>query len=140
MSDLGSRLRARGKRLTSQRARVLEAVGALGHATPEEIVLALDGDGGAAVPLSTVYRSLDALQELGLVGHTHVDHRVPSYHLSSHATHVHVVCRGCGDVGEAPLALADGLVAGLADELGFRADISHAAVHGWCRRCVEEEP
>jgi Fur family ferric uptake transcriptional regulator len=140
VSDLGSRLRASGRRLTSQRARVLEALGTLGHATPEEVVTALEADGGGPVPLSTVYRSLDALSDLGLVAHTHVDHRVPSYHLAGHATHVHVVCRGCGWVGEAPLALADGLVAGLAERLGFRADVSHAAVHGWCARCVEEEP
>src|SRR4051812_17748339 len=100
VSDLGERLRARGKRLTSQRERVLGALGSLGHATPDEIVDAVAGDGGDAVPASTVYRALEALQELGLVGHTHVDHRAPSYHLAEHATHLHVVCRGCGWVGE----------------------------------------
>ncbi len=137
MSDLGERLRARGKRLTSQRERVLAAVGALGHATPDEIVDAVAGDGGGSVPSSTVYRALDALSELGLVGHTHVDHRAPSYHLAEHATHLHVVCRGCGWVGEAPLSTADELVARLDESLGFASDVSHAAVHGLCRTCRE---
>ena len=137
MSDLGERLRAQGKRLTSQRERVLTAVGVLGHATPDEIVDAVGSDGGGAVPASTVYRALDALQELGLVGHTHVDHRAPSYHLAEHATHLHVVCRGCGWVGEAPLAVADELVARLDESLGFASDVSHAAVHGVCRTCRE---
>lgn len=137
VSDLGERLRARGKRLTSQRERVLDAVGRLGHATPDEIVDAVAGDGGGAVPASTVYRALEALQELGLVGHTHVDHRAPSYHLAEHATHLHVVCRGCGWVGEAPLAAADELVARLDESLGFASDVSHAAVHGLCRECRE---
>ena len=137
MSDLGERLRAQGKRLTSQRERVLTAVGALGHATPDEIVEAVGSDGGGAVPASTVYRALDALQELGLVGHTHVDHRAPSYHLAEHATHLHVVCRGCGWVGEAPLTVADELVARLDESLGFASDVSHAAVHGLCRTCRE---
>lgn len=140
MSDLGPRLRARGKRLTSQRERVLAAVGRLGHATPEEIADAVAGDGGAALPASTVYRSLDALQELGLVGHTHVDHRTPSYHLAEHATHVHVVCRGCGWVGEVPLEAADELVSRIDEQLGFAADVAHAAVHGLCRRCREDTP
>ena len=135
MSDLGERLRARGKRLTSQRERVLAAVGRLGHATPDEIVDAVAADGADAVPASTVYRALDALQELGLVGHTHVDHRAPSYHLAEHATHLHVVCRGCGWVGEAPLSAADELVARLDESLGFASDVSHAAVHGLCRSC-----
>ena len=140
MSDLGERLRARGKRLTSQRERVLRAVGSLGHATPDEIVDAVGGDGGDAVPASTVYRALDALQELGLVGHTHVDHRAPSYHLAEHATHLHVVCRRCGWVGEAPLATADELVARLDESLGFAADVAHAAVHGLCRTCRSVAP
>ncbi|HZB65875.1 MAG TPA: transcriptional repressor [Ornithinibacter sp.] len=137
MSDLGERLRARGKRLTSQRERVLTAVGGLGHATPDEIVEAVGGDGGGSVPSSTVYRALDALSELGLVGHTHVDHRAPSYHLAEHATHLHVVCRGCGWVGEAPLSTADELVARLDESLGFASDVSHAAVQGLCRTCRE---
>ena len=135
MSDLGERLRARGKRLTSQRERVLAAVGRLGHATPDDIVDAVAADGAGPVPASTVYRALDALQELGLVGHTHVDHRAPSYHLAEHATHLHVVCRGCGWVGEAPLTVADELVARLDESLGFASDVSHAAVHGLCRTC-----
>jgi len=140
MSDLGERLRARGKRLTSQRERVLDAVGRLGHATPDEIVDAVAADGADAVPASTVYRALEALQELGLVGHTHVDHRAPSYHLTEHATHLHVVCRGCGWVGEAPLSTADELVARLDESLGFASDVSHVAVHGLCRSCRSGGP
>jgi Fur family ferric uptake transcriptional regulator len=138
VSDLGERLRARGKRLTSQRERVLAAVGRLGHATPEEVAECVAADGGGALSVSTVYRSLDALQELGLVGHTHVDHRAPSYHLAEHATHVHVVCRGCGWVGEVPLSAADELVARIDEAHGFAADVAHAAVHGRCRRCRED--
>ncbi len=138
VSELGARLRAQGKRLTSQRERVLAAVGRLGHATPEEVADALAADGGSAVPASTVYRALDALQELGLVGHTHVDHRAPSYHLADHATHLHLVCRGCGWVGEVALDVADELVARVDDRLGFAADVSHAAIHGLCRPCREK--
>ncbi|WP_392544166.1 Fur family transcriptional regulator [Oryzobacter telluris] len=138
MSDLGARLRAQGKRLTSQRERVLAAVGRLGHGTPEEIADAVAGDGGSAVPASTVYRALDALQELGLVGHTHVDHRAPSYHLADHATHLHLVCRGCGWVGEVDLDAADELVTRVDERLGFAADVSHAAIHGLCRSCREK--
>lgn len=137
VSDLGARLRAQGKRLTTQRERVLAAVGRLAHATPDEIAEEVAADGGSPLPVSTVYRSLDALQELGLIGHTHVDHRAPSYHLAEHATHVHVVCRGCGYVGEVPLEAADELVARIEHRLGFAADVSHAAVHGLCATCRE---
>ena len=94
--------------------------------------------GGAPMALSTVYRSLEALQELGLVTHTHVDHRVPSYHLTTHATHVHVVCRECGSVEEAPTSVADDLVTRLDARLGFEADVTHAAIHGLCRTCRKQ--
>lgn len=138
MSDLGAQLRARGKRLTTQRERVLTAVGRLGHATPDEITESVGHDGGGPVPVSTVYRSLEALQELGLVTHTHVDHRVPSYHLTTHATHIHVVCRDCGCVDEAPADVAEEFVARLDRSLGFEADVTHAAIHGLCRTCRKQ--
>ena len=138
MSDLGTRLRAAGRRLTPQRQQVLDAVGTLGHASPEQIVDEVSRSAPAPMALSTVYRSLEALQELGLVSHTHVDHRVPSYHLTTHATHVHVVCRDCGRVQEAPTSVADDLVASLDQRLGFDADVTHAAIHGLCRTCRKQ--
>lgn len=135
VSDLGTRLRAAGRRLTPQRQQVLDAVGSLGHATPEQIVEAVSARSAAPMALSTVYRSLEALSDLGLVTHTHVDHRVPSYHLTSHATHIHVVCRQCGAVDEAPTSVAEEFVARLESSLGFEADVTHAAIHGLCRTC-----
>lgn len=135
VSDLGTRLRAAGRRLTPQRQQVLDAVGSLGHATPEQIVEAVSARSAAPMALSTVYRSLEALSDLGLVTHTHVDHRVPSYHLTSHATHIHVVCRQCGAVDEAPTSVAEEFVARLDGSLGFEADVTHAAIHGLCRSC-----
>ncbi len=138
MSDLGERLRAKGMRLTPQRQRVLDAVARLGHASPESIVEAVAAEEGPAMSASTVYRSLDALQELGLLSHTHVDHRVPSYHLTTHATHVHLLCRRCGWVGEVPVEVAHAFVTDLAERTGFAADITHAAVHGLCARCAAD--
>lgn len=138
MSDLGTRLRAAGRRLTPQRQQVLAAVESLGHATPEQIVETVSASGETPMALSTVYRSLEALQELGLVSHTHVDHRVPSYHLTSHASHIHVVCRDCGSVGEAPVDVAEEFVARLGSSLGFEADVTHAAIHGRCSQCRKQ--
>lgn len=138
MSDLGTRLRAAGRRLTPQRQQVLDLVERLGHATPEQIVEAAPATDAAPMALSTVYRSLEALQELGLVTHTHVDHRVPSYHLTTHATHIHVVCRDCGCVDEAPADVAEEFVARLDRSLGFEADVTHAAIHGLCRTCRKQ--
>src|SRR5829696_5251405 len=74
-APLAERLRAHGLRLTAQRQRVLDAVGALEHATPEAIGARLReeaGPAGAAPDTSTVYRTLELLESLDLVRHTHL--------------------------------------------------------------------
>jgi Fur family ferric uptake transcriptional regulator len=58
-------LRSRGLRLTAQRQLVLEAVHALGHSTPDQ-VHARVSETAAGVNITTVYRTLELLEELGL--------------------------------------------------------------------------
>ncbi|HET6653175.1 MAG TPA: transcriptional repressor, partial [Nocardioides sp.] len=55
-------LRSRGYRLTPQRELVLRAVDHLGHATPDEILAEVRKE-SAAVNVSTVYRTLELLEE-----------------------------------------------------------------------------
>ena len=138
-TGLAERLRARGLRLTPQRARVLAAVTALEHATPEAIGARLReeaGPDGAAPDTSTVYRNLELLERLGLVWHTHLGKGAPIYHASEHP-HLHVVCASCGAVESAPAGLLDGTAERLAAELGFTLDVGHVALSGTCRACRE---
>ena len=86
-------LRARGYRVTPQRQLVLEAVTKLEHATPEEICASVQQT-ARGVNISTIYRSLELLEQLGLVTHTHLGHGAPRYHLAAEAEHVHLVCAG----------------------------------------------
>ena len=137
--DVAETLRARGMRMTPQRERVLRAVERLGHATPDAVAEAVDADDGPPLSLSTVYRNLEALERIGAVSHTHLDHRAPSYHLATHANHLHLVCLGCGAVSEAPVAIADAFARAIVDGAGFVVDVRHMAVHGWCARCEGDE-
>ena len=86
--------------MTPQRQLVLEAVAKLGHATPEEIAASVQQT-ASGVNISTIYRTLELLDSLGLVTHTHLNHGAPTYHLASDANHVHLVCQDCGKVDEA---------------------------------------
>jgi len=140
MTDLGSALRARGMRLTPQRRRIIDALSHLAHGTPDTIAAEVAEDGGSPLPLSTIYRGLEALEELGFVSHTHLDHRAPTYHLADHATHLHLVCLGCGSVSEAPVGVADGFAGNLRQVAGFEADVTHMAIHGWCDQCSATRP
>jgi Fur family ferric uptake transcriptional regulator len=137
---LAERLRARGLRLTSQRQRVLAAVAALEHATPEEIATRLReeaGPDGAAPDTSTVYRTLELLERLGLVWHTHLGKGAPVYHAAQHP-HLHVVCQSCGQIISADPGLLDSAAERLAADLGFTVDVGHVALSGTCRACAEK--
>src|SRR6202161_2172109 len=110
-------LRARGYRVTPQRQLVLEAVTKLEHATPEEICADVQQT-ARGVNISTIYRALELLEQLGLVTHTHLGHGAPRYHLAAEAEHVHLVCAGCGRITELAPEAARPLVKALDEEYG----------------------
>lgn len=132
---LRERLRERGLRLTPQRELVLRAVESLGHATPDQVYAEVRAHSDA-VNLSTVYRTLELLDELGLIRHAHLSDRAPTYHAVSGHEHFHLVCRECKRVTSLDRArLAPFLDALEADE-GFVVDVGHLTVFGTCRECA----
>ena len=138
-APLAERLRAQGLRLTAPRQRVLAAVTALEHATPESIVARLREEAGpdsAAPDTSTVYRNLELLERLGLVWHTHLGKGAPVYHAAEHP-HLHVVCQSCGQIASVAPDLLDSAAERLAAELGFTVDVGHVALSGTCGACRE---
>ena len=130
------RLRAHGYRITPQRQFVLEAVAELGHGTPEEILTQVQVR-ASGVNLSTVYRALEVLEEVGLVTHAHLGHGAPTYHAVDDDVHLHLVCRECEAVESIPASMAQGFVQALLDDRGFATDIGHMTVQGRCRTCRE---
>lgn len=128
--DLSARLRSRGMRVTPQREQILAAVRRLGHATPEQI-----GETVPGVDVTTVYRTLELLEELGLVRHAHLGHGAPSFR-PAEDEHVHIVCHNCGAVVDAEPDLVDPLAQRLRQESGFVLDRSHFTVFGRCRACA----
>lgn len=134
-----AQLRARGYRLTPQRQLVLESVGRLGHGTPEEIAAAVRTT-ASGVNISTVYRTLELLEELGLVRHTHLGHGAPTFSVVTPDEHVHLVCRDCGSVAEVEPDVLGPVVQRLSDEQGFTVDVGHFAVFGRCRECAGAAP
>jgi Fur family ferric uptake transcriptional regulator len=128
-------LRAKGYRLTPQRQLVLEAVNALGHATPDEIVEQVRRT-ASGVNISTVYRTLELLEELELVTHTHLGHGAPTYHAASEDEHVHLVCRVCGHVDEVTHEVVADVVRRVGAERGFTVDVGHFAIFGVCAGCT----
>ena len=128
--DLTAALRARGMRVTPQREQVFEAVCSLGHATPEQI-----HDAVPEVDLTTIYRTLEVLEQIGIIKHAHLGHGAPAYRPADD-DHIHVVCHTCGSVVDAPPDLVDALAERLRVDRGFVLDRSHFTVFGLCRVCL----
>ncbi|MHA6792232.1 Fur family transcriptional regulator [Pseudonocardia bannensis] len=135
-TSLRQTLHRRGLRMTPQRQLVIDAVRDLGHATPEQICAQVQS-AAPAVNITTVYRTLDLLERLGMVRHTHLGHGAPTYSEQEHQ-HVHLVCHNCGTVMEAPTDLMDGLAERLRRESGFELDVTHVALSGRCADCPDE--
>lgn len=129
-----STLRARGYRLTPQRELVLAAVERLGHATPDEVLSAVREE-SQAVNVSTVYRTLELLEELGLVRHAHITDRAATYHSAAAPAHVHLVCRKCQGITEVAPELIEPLAEALSDRYDFTTDVGHLTIFGTCGRC-----
>jgi len=134
-SSLAELLRSRGLRLTAQRQLILEAVLNLGHATPEQVHGAVR-EVAAGVNITTIYRTLELLERLGLVRHTHLSHGSPTYHPAGEDQHVHLVCRGCGAVDEMDPERLRPLCDSLASERGFQVDVGHVSLFGVCGDCA----
>ena len=116
---------------------MLSAVLALEHATPDAICAEVQRT-ASSVNLSTVYRTLELLEELDLVSHTHLGHGAPIYHAAHERDHLHLVCGVCGRITEAPSSSADPLVERLRGELGFETDVAHFALFGRCSQCLAQ--
>lgn len=132
--DLSDQLRAKGYRLTPARQLVLGAVVALEHATPDAICAEVQRT-ASSVNLSTVYRTLELLEEIELVSHTHLGHGAPIYHAAHEREHLHLVCGSCGRVIESPSECASTMIAQLRADFGFETDIAHFALYGRCAEC-----
>lgn len=137
MNDLSARLRGSGKRLTPQREMILRAVEQLGHATPDEVLAEVHRH-STSINISTVYRTLEVLEELGLVRHAHLSDRAPTYHSVGGHEHFHLVCRGCHRVISVDAEVVSPLADGLRADFGFAPDIGHLTVFGLCESCRAE--
>lgn len=132
--DWRATLRDRGFRLTPQRELILAAVETLGHATPDE-VLAQVRKSSEAINLSTVYRTLEVLESVGLVRHAHLSDRAATYHSVTDREHFHLVCRKCGRIESVDPSVAAPLAEALTSTQNFDIDMGHLVVFGSCVQC-----
>lgn len=138
-ANVPDRFRERGMRWTPQRRAVVEVLAdSDGHITGAELIERCRAVDPSTIP-STVYRTLDVLDELGLVRHGHGADGREEFHVGPEVEHGHLHCADCGGRWEIRAGQAEGIVADLLAANGFEVDLSHVTVVGRCADCVRRE-
>lgn len=139
LSEPGIRrsLRAGGRRMTAQRAAILRIIDRCeGHIAADELVRQLQAE-YPEINRSTVYRTLQTLEDIGLVRHAHDQTGARAYHRAGEAAHVHLVCRRCGHEQAAEGESVADLFAGIRERYRFEPDPTHFPIFGVCGHCAK---
>jgi len=105
-----------------------------GHITGAELIESCRALDPRTTP-STVYRTLDVLEELGVVSHSHGLEGRQEFHVNPTADHGHLVCAVCGGSWELEPDEIGPLVDGLRGSRGFEIAIDHLSIEGRCAAC-----
>lgn len=133
-------LRERGFRLTPQREIILSVLHDVeGWTTADEIYSRVQ-EISTSLDISTVYRTLDLLQELDLVFGMEIGDGQRRYELLGvHGPHLHLVCQSCGQVIAADLDAARTFGADLQSKYGFRPALEQLSIPGLCPACADSD-
>jgi Fur family ferric uptake transcriptional regulator len=131
-------LRAEGKRITPQRSLLLDVIRrSKGHlGADQRYHLARERD--PRISLSTVYRNLNLLKELGLISRLHLDEEHHHYELKDAANHYHLICSSCGRVIEFDSSLVEQLMADVSAEKDFVVERLRIDLTGLCVECRDK--
>jgi Fe2+ or Zn2+ uptake regulation protein len=134
LDEAAARMRSEGHRMGQARRQVLDVLAAHeGALSADDVATALPG-----VHVSSVYRTLNLLEEIGLVTHVHLAHGPARYELSETAQGTrHLVCEVCGRDVVVPSSLFDEVRRRVEHDYRFVMDADHFAILGRCTACTE---
>ncbi len=131
-----SALNVTGLRATNQRALILEIIRRR-HLDADEIYRQARAK-QPRLSLSTVYRTLQVLKNLGLVEELHFDEAHHHYEMKPSSEHHHLVCLGCGKVVEFECPLSPKMKEDIAREKGFEITGAEIRMTGYCPKCRQK--
>ncbi len=124
-------------RWTPQRGAVVEVLSRTeGHVTGAELVERCRAIDSTTIP-STVYRTLDVLEELGLGRHGHGADGREEFHVTPTEEHGHLHCAVCGGSWEIGERQATVIADVIREPAGFEIDVSHVTIVGRCGACQD---
>jgi Fe2+ or Zn2+ uptake regulation protein len=135
VGEVAARLREAGLRVTRPRLAVTQALHAMGgHHTADEVHTYLVKND---VPLSrmSVYNSLVALADVGLVLRADVRRGAMVYEQAD-TWHHHFICRQCGQISDVSCIVGDKPCLTPLEDVG-RIDEAQVLFRGTCHRCLD---
>ncbi len=134
-TSMAAELSARGMRMTRQRRAVLDTVAAAGSAISPLQVFDAARERCPELGLTTVYRTLEVLGEIGALRRLHGEHCesfVPAASAHGHT----VVCERCGRVTEFTDCDMHAVAAAAAKQTGYRITEHFLQLSGVCPECL----
>jgi len=129
-------LNSAGLRMTHQRALILEII-RQGHLDADE-VYHQSRERNTHLSLSTVYRTLRKLKELGLIEELHFDEGHHHYEVKTPVEHHHLVCLSCGKIVEFKCLLSEKMKDNIGHEKGFEVTGAEVQMTGYCSKCRQK--
>lgn len=134
---LQASLKSSGLRMTVPRKAVCRVLAESHdeHLTAADLHRRVEEVTGGRVDPSTIYRTIDALEEAGHLHHVHFGHGPGVVHLSEESQHHHIVCESCGrtvDLEQEELKSLTNLL----DSHGYSPGSVHFAIIARCQKCT----
>jgi len=127
-------LKEKGYKLTPQRRLIADIIHDAGdHVTADDIIDRVKAR-MPGVNKSTIYRTLDTLEEAGCVIKSESGDRF-IYHHTEVSHHHHLVCQKCGKTIDCGENLFLEVEKTLFSQYGFRSDFKHLIISGICDSC-----
>ena len=134
-------LRQRGYRLTSQREAVLLALHEIAYPAAVDEIFNRASTKSGDLELTTVYRTLDLLNSMGLVAIIDSGDKQRLYELAAgNHPHLHLVCKGCGRITGVDLDQFQPVIDRIKQLAHFSVDLGSITVQGTCTDCAELLP
>ncbi len=127
-----------GYRMTPQRLMIVAAIEASENHISAEDIYAQVVAKYPNVNVSTVYRTLELLEKLGLVTKTDLGGGSIMYHPLEKGHHHHLVCRECGITIDLDESALNPLKDSLLRDYQFIAELRHLGIQGLCVNCKQK--
>ncbi len=137
LNDFMERCRLKGMRVTGQRMEIYRAIAEGMDHPSAEMVYQVVKKRMPAISLDTVYRTLDTLEEFGLIWRVEAVNTKAQFDANP-IRHHHFLCIKCGRVIDVPCLIEDG--AALWNKLSHIGVVEaiNLQIRGTCAKCKED--